>query len=165
MPEMMARQVLAVGAPVFFLVVAMTLSMRGVCLSDAEFAEGEADVVLDGASVGVQGCGGASAVGDLFLELRLPEVEEMGQLVHRRGVAGLAGLGAVLKLLEQRLSGCRLGLGVGGHRADMAIVVAEPGLRLVLRRAALVIGSYDPGRDFSPGPDRQRWSRHLKPPT
>ncbi|GAA3597819.1 hypothetical protein GCM10022235_81940 [Kribbella ginsengisoli] len=111
------------------------------CFADAEFAEGGADVVLEGAEVGVQRGGGAGAVGDLLLELGDPKVDEVVDLVHRRELAALAGLGAILELLEQgALGGCR-GFGVGRHVADLAVMVAEVGLRADADRLTLRVRS------------------------
>jgi hypothetical protein len=49
----------------------------GSGFADAEFADRWADVVLDGASVGVEGRGGPFAVGDQALEPLLPEAHEV----------------------------------------------------------------------------------------
>jgi hypothetical protein len=67
------------------------LTVAGCSLPRCGFAEGGTDVVLDGASVGVQRGRGASAVRDLFLELRFPQVDELSELVHRGGADGCPG--------------------------------------------------------------------------
>jgi hypothetical protein len=123
--------------------------------TDAEFAEGGADVVLEGTAVGVQGCRGAFVVGDQAFEPLLPQIEEVVHLVHRGELAGLVGLGPVLELLKQRTLGRRLVLAEGSHRADMTVVVAEPRLGSVADRLAVLIGPLDRGGDPSPGSDGQ----------
>jgi hypothetical protein len=97
-------------------------------LADAEFGEGGSDVVLDCASVGVEGGGGSFPIRDPLLELLLPEVYEVGDLVHRGEGAGLVGLGPVLELLEQVALGSCLGAADGGNRANVTVVVADPSL-------------------------------------
>lgn len=161
----MARQVWLLGGGVL-----LDLGDHGVdagcgCFADAEFAEGGADVVLDGTQVRVEGGGGAGSVGDLILELGDPEVEEVVDLVHGGELSAMAGLGAVLEFLEQGTLGGGRGFAVGGHVSDLAVVVAEVGLRADARGLAVVVGLHDLGGDPSPGADGQRWSRHLKPPT
>jgi hypothetical protein len=96
--------------------------------ADAEFAQGGPDVILEGSAVGVERGGRSPAVGDQRLEALLPQIEEMVDPVQCSEFAGAAGVGAVLKFLEEGAFGGGLGLAVGGDRAEVAVVVSEPGL-------------------------------------
>jgi hypothetical protein len=82
----------------------------------------------------------------------------MVDLVHRGQGAGLVGPGAILELLLQSRFGTCLGAADGSDRADVPVVVADPGLRQVGDGLAFGIGLLDVGGDVSPGSDGQRWS-------
>lgn len=95
---------------------------------DAYSTTGSRNTSFEPTSMNAGGSPCRSSVRDLSLELLHPEIEEVVDLVHRSQVAGLAGLRAVLELLEQGLPGNSLGLSVGGDRADLTVVIAVAGL-------------------------------------
>jgi hypothetical protein len=163
---MMARQVLAVGAPAVVLILARAMSMRGLVASPTRSSPraGRMWFLRTRRQVSRE-VGGAFPVGDQSFESLLPEVEEVVDLVYRGELAGLVGPSPVLELLQESLLGSGLGAVDGGHVPDDTIVIAEFRLRPPLDGLAVVVGLDDPGGDASPGPDRQGWSRHVMPPT
>ena len=143
----------------------ITVSRRGVVASPMRISEGWADVVLDGAAVGVERCRRASPIGDLVFKAPFPEIDEVTDLVHRGQFASCAGSGTVLKLLSGGALSGRFGLAVRAHKPDVTVGIAVFGLRLVLGGLALAVGLGNPCRDLAPGADREGWFGHLRPLT
>jgi hypothetical protein len=133
--------------------------------ADVEFADSGANVVVEGAPVGVQRGWRSGAVGDQSFEPSLPEVQEVVDLVHLGEFGGVVGLGAVLEFGEQGGSRGGLGGSGGGDGADFAVVVPESGVCQVFDGLAVLLGLHGPGGDLSPGSDGQRCPRHGLPPT